>query len=520
MFTFNCPKSKTTEIFTYFPRSSLIFHLFFLSTFRSIDFISTEKSTEGRRKSADENCVETAKNGSATPSSSSQQIQSAIDHAIDGCKPCHDVTEHLSSSKYDQKNFHQTQHDDEPTHDYHSVGGDNSKAHKSADSSDEQQCRKVINNCNYYQCSSAAADCNDVNNTRVQQQRYNRKSVELHCRGSKLKCLKNADAHEFFFVVSRKQRKFNRRGNRVTSISSHCDKTTSTRARSSSVCRECQNRFSCAKFNCAEWSTSTSHRIVDDRIDDRSVIDEHSENVDVEPAADLRDLIEFGTHSDVINNCKSYEACCRCERKVSCTSDNIRSKSVNVDNADECSEIILRVRRVNRKLNSGDPPVTVDENSKDNYDKRTVKVQSSEKEKSYDRDDNQPATTSLFPYDWHHVVESSLRNLINRLFQCIALLYVAIQCRNSYFKADPSDKKGANMFLMRSMKLKERLAVGFGVSLVLFTLLLVIDLQMDLGMSKSNYIPSANYHGRVKYVQDEDVGGVFKEFQRKFLQKR
>lgn len=69
------------------------------------------------------------------------------------------------------------------------------------------------------------------------------------------------------------------------------------------------------------------------------------------------------------------------------------------------------------------------------------------------------------------------------------------------------------------MKLKERLAVGFGVSLVLFTLLLVIDLQMDLGMSKSNYVP-ANYHGRVKYIQDEDKTGVFKEFQRKFLQKR
>lgn len=514
------PNKQNNRNFHLFSTQLSHFSSLFLSSFRSIDFISTEKSTEGRRKSADENCVDTSKNGSASSSSSSHQLQSAIDHAVGGCKPCHDVTEHLSSSKCDQKHFHQTQQDSEPTHDYHSAGGDTSKAHKSADS-DEQQCWNVIHNCNYYQCSSAATDCNnDVNNTHVQQQRYNRKSVELHCRGSKLKCLKNADAHEFFFVVSRKQRKFNRRGNRVTSISSHCDKTTSTRARSSSVCRECQNRFSCAKFNCAEWSTSTSHRIVDDRIDDRSVSDKHSENVDVEPAADLRDLIEFDTHSDVINNCKTYESRRRCERKISCTSDNIRSKSVNVDNADECSEIILRVRRVNRKLNSGDPSVTVNENSKANYDSRTVKVHSSEKEKSYDSDDKQRATTSLFPYDWHRVVESSLRNLINRFFQCIALLYVAIQCRNSFFKADPSDKKGANMFLMRSMKLKERLAVGFGVSLVLFTLLLVIDLQMDLGMSKSNYIPSANYHGRVKYVQDEDVGGVFKEFQRKFLQKR
>ena len=75
------------------------------------------------------------------------------------------------------------------------------------------------------------------------------------------------------------------------------------------------------------------------------------------------------------------------------------------------------------------------------------------------------------------------------------------------------------MFLLRSMKLKERLAIGFGVSLVLFTLLLVIDLQMDLGMSKNNFVP-ANYHGRVKYIKDEDDTGVFKDFKRKFLQKR
>jgi hypothetical protein len=69
------------------------------------------------------------------------------------------------------------------------------------------------------------------------------------------------------------------------------------------------------------------------------------------------------------------------------------------------------------------------------------------------------------------------------------------------------------------MKLKERLAVGFGISLVLFTLLLVIDLQMDLGVAKSN-LPQSSYHGRYKYVQDEDKTGVFKEFQRKFLEKR
>ena len=80
-------------------------------------------------------------------------------------------------------------------------------------------------------------------------------------------------------------------------------------------------------------------------------------------------------------------------------------------------------------------------------------------------------------------------------------------------------KFSKKMYFLRSMKLKERLAVGLGVSLVLFTLLLVIDLQLDLGMSKNGFVP-ANYHGRVKYVKDEDKSGVFKEFKRKFLQKR
>lgn len=75
------------------------------------------------------------------------------------------------------------------------------------------------------------------------------------------------------------------------------------------------------------------------------------------------------------------------------------------------------------------------------------------------------------------------------------------------------------MFLLRSMKLKERVAVGLGAALVLFTLLLVIDLQMDLGVAKSNF-PATGAHGRFKYVQDEDKTGVFKEFQRKFLEKR
>lgn len=77
----------------------------------------------------------------------------------------------------------------------------------------------------------------------------------------------------------------------------------------------------------------------------------------------------------------------------------------------------------------------------------------------------------------------------------------------------------AIMLWFRQMKLKERLAVGFGISLVLFTLLLVVDLQLDLGMSSGGYMVP-NQHGRIKYVNDNDQNGVFHDFQRRYLQKR
>uniref|UniRef100_A0A336M8S1 CSON013625 protein n=1 Tax=Culicoides sonorensis TaxID=179676 RepID=A0A336M8S1_CULSO len=79
-----------------------------------------------------------------------------------------------------------------------------------------------------------------------------------------------------------------------------------------------------------------------------------------------------------------------------------------------------------------------------------------------------------------------------------------------------SNKKDRAKMWLRSMKLKERLAVGFGVSLVLFTLLLVVDLQMDLGVSNKHLMPA---HAKIKYIQDEDKTGVFRDFKRKFLQK-
>ncbi|GJQ73672.1 hypothetical protein Trydic_g14010 [Trypoxylus dichotomus] len=67
------------------------------------------------------------------------------------------------------------------------------------------------------------------------------------------------------------------------------------------------------------------------------------------------------------------------------------------------------------------------------------------------------------------------------------------------------------------LKIKERMIIGFCVAVVLFTMLLVIDLQMDLGISGRKYVPS---HGKVKFGRDEDgPGSAYNSFRKRFLQK-
>ncbi|KAJ4444013.1 hypothetical protein ANN_05802 [Periplaneta americana] len=68
------------------------------------------------------------------------------------------------------------------------------------------------------------------------------------------------------------------------------------------------------------------------------------------------------------------------------------------------------------------------------------------------------------------------------------------------------------------MKLKERLILGFSVAAVLFTLVLVIDLQMDLGMSGHHLVPS---HGRVKFGDGgvDGPGSAYNSFRKRFLQR-
>lgn len=67
---------------------------------------------------------------------------------------------------------------------------------------------------------------------------------------------------------------------------------------------------------------------------------------------------------------------------------------------------------------------------------------------------------------------------------------------------------------MRSMKLKERLAVGLGVSLVLITILLIADLQMDVNLSKGHLM--LPMHAKLTAPNDSDRNGVFSAFKEKF----
>lgn len=98
----------------------------------------------------------------------------------------------------------------------------------------------------------------------------------------------------------------------------------------------------------------------------------------------------------------------------------------------------------------------------------------------------------------------------------------ACECKRS---PPPDDARGRSPLAPRrstartmlNMKLKERLALALSAFLVLFTLMLIVDLQMDYGIS-GHRVP---LHGRVKIGDDEDKGrSAYIEFRKRFLQKR
>ncbi|CAH2003967.1 unnamed protein product [Acanthoscelides obtectus] len=72
------------------------------------------------------------------------------------------------------------------------------------------------------------------------------------------------------------------------------------------------------------------------------------------------------------------------------------------------------------------------------------------------------------------------------------------------------------MLFRGGLKLKERLVMGISVVAVLFTLLLVVDIQMDLGISGRHLVAS---HGRIRYAVPQEGAAVYDSFKNRLLQK-
>lgn len=174
------------------------------------------------------------------------------------------------------------------------------------------------------------------------------------------------------------------------------------------------------------------------------------------------------------------------------------------------NKFVLEEEEKKQKIEHKQVPIAI----KSDVDHRLINA------KEYQIKSAKENTNQSYSEKFHDIFKVNQRlNWCKSLLTCLSFYFCNIWCNfcskdtNNIDKN--SDKKSAKMW-MRSMKLKERLAVGFGVSLVLFTLLLVVDLQMDLGVSNKHLMPA---HAKLKYVPDEDKTGVFREFKRKFLQK-
>ncbi|XP_057324357.1 extracellular serine/threonine protein CG31145 [Microplitis mediator] len=70
--------------------------------------------------------------------------------------------------------------------------------------------------------------------------------------------------------------------------------------------------------------------------------------------------------------------------------------------------------------------------------------------------------------------------------------------------------------IIKMMRIREKIIYGFSAFAILFTLLLVMDLQMDLGYSGHHLVPS---HGRVRIGDEPGRDTVYTNFRRKFLQR-
>ncbi|KAH8382326.1 hypothetical protein KR009_002924, partial [Drosophila setifemur] len=96
-------------------------------------------------------------------------------------------------------------------------------------------------------------------------------------------------------------------------------------------------------------------------------------------------------------------------------------------------------------------------------------------------------------------------------------------------KEDCYPKSNPIMAVLRTMKLKERLVISLGATLVLLTLLLIVDVQMDFGVANRHLLQQQHQHQKIRLSGDYDAtgggggggggGGMLHEFKRKFLQK-
>lgn len=77
-------------------------------------------------------------------------------------------------------------------------------------------------------------------------------------------------------------------------------------------------------------------------------------------------------------------------------------------------------------------------------------------------------------------------------------------------------KKQTMKLAVKIMRMRERLIVGLSAFAILFTIFLVMDLQLDLGYSGHHLVSS---HGRVKFGEDPNRDTVYNNFRRKFLQR-
>lgn len=80
-----------------------------------------------------------------------------------------------------------------------------------------------------------------------------------------------------------------------------------------------------------------------------------------------------------------------------------------------------------------------------------------------------------------------------------------------------SDSLKRRKMFRGGLRLKERLVLCVSIVAVLFTVALVLDIQMDLGLSRKHLVPS---HGRVKYVVNEEgPESAYNTFRNRLLQK-